>query len=841
MPVESDEPEDMWGSVWEDFKAWVVTSPLTLLLATMVFSSGAYLGLGLGVRSTYFCSASLDQRSVLVVLQWVGLVVDAVILVMLWRVLSWARTTRARLRLLCGISLVSCAATCVVGLAGRLYAHSAASEYQLAREIDALYLFDILGTGIILGAFFTSTALWICESTPLPPTAIFTFAVGSILAAQSILSVGSYRQTTMRQPLVSLSTMVAGFVVFLYAANLRSVSVLGRAFLVILLVTALIASAIFAPLQSKPMDRHPVDELMYKNRVEADRWLRHATVSTTLKSAVNEYKDRYRGRDPPPNFDRWFDFAQQRQSVIIDLFDQIEEDLLPFRGMDPQRIRGGLEFLKGLSGVGIITIEGGKARHSEPSEPAQKRVLDEAVSMISAFSEHLTDMSIAVNLNERPRILVPWEDIHRMSRSGEKPMWNILPQHKRDLSDALQPDSGGSDANLLTLKSNARSIPPSAQGLRHLQALACPPGSPSRAGIHWNVRDFCAACVDVHSQGQFVQDWEKSLDLCHQPDIFNIHEFYTAPSDHELYHELLPLFSRSKTDSFDDILLPLVRPDDMEEDPVAFDSKIDMAFWQGNVEGMQTLTHQTLRGGHRQRLVHMTNNPGSAEAITMVVSSEKDPESEEKDEKEKTDKAKEKKEKKKEKKLTFHYENVLATEINGQLPLSFSFTNPTSCETVGCRLMEREFGFREDEGQANKRYRLLLDTPDGPPAGTLAALRSNSVAVVSTVFREWYTERLRPWVHFVPLDPRYHGLHSTLAYFVGLKYRGRVNGVPQTTGSRKEDARWVAEQGRKWAASALRREDMEIYLFRLLLEWGRIVDDDRDRLGFTLEEAGASS
>jgi hypothetical protein len=45
---------------------------------------------------------------------------------------------------------------------------------------------------------------------------------------------------------------------------------------------------------------------------------------------------------------------------------------------------------------------------------------------------------------------------------------------------------------------------------------------------------------------------------------------------------------------------------------------------------------------------------------------------------------------------------------------------------------------------------------------------------------------------------------------------------------------WIAEQGRKWTEIALRKEDMEIYFFRLLLEWGRITDDQRDVLGYKL-------
>jgi hypothetical protein len=85
----------------------------------------------------------------------------------------------------------------------------------------------------------------------------------------------------------------------------------------------------------------------------------------------------------------------------------------------------------------------------------------------------------------------------------------------------------------------------------------------------------------------------------------------------------------------------------------------------------------------------------------------------------------------------------------------------------------------------------------------------------------------------VPIDGRLQAVHSTLAYFTGLK--GKINGrdvdMPQKFG----DASFIAEQGRKWAEKALRREDAEAYLFRLLLEYGRVVDDRRNEIGFQLE------
>lgn len=46
-------------------------------------------------------------------------------------------------------------------------------------------------------------------------------------------------------------------------------------------------------------------------------------------------------------------------------------------------------------------------------------------------------------------------------------------------------------------------------------------------------------------------------------------------------------------------------------------------------------------------------------------------------------------------------------------------------------------------------------------------------------------------------------------------------------------ARRVAEAGKDWAGKVIRREDMLIYVYRLLLEYARVIDDRRDRLGWT--------
>jgi hypothetical protein len=45
-------------------------------------------------------------------------------------------------------------------------------------------------------------------------------------------------------------------------------------------------------------------------------------------------------------------------------------------------------------------------------------------------------------------------------------------------------------------------------------------------------------------------------------------------------------------------------------------------------------------------------------------------------------------------------------------------------------------------------------------------------------------------------------------------------------------ARRIAKEGQEWAKRVLRKEDMRIYTYRLLLEYARVMDEDRQSLGY---------
>ena len=125
------------------------------------------------------------------------------------------------------------------------------------------------------------------------------------------------------------------------------------------------------------------------------------------------------------------------------------------------------------------------------------------------------------------------------------------------------------------------------------------------------------------------------------------------------------------------------------------------------------------------------------------------------------------------------------------------------------------------------RNKYLIDVDGMSFSGRWRAfLQSRSLGLKATIFREWHDSRLWAWRHFVPLDNRYDDLYSMLTYFIGTEQQGvKVQ-------RHDYEAYKLARQGREYAAKVLRREDIEIYVFRLLLEYGRVVDDNRDSIGF---------
>lgn len=98
---------------------------------------------------------------------------------------------------------------------------------------------------------------------------------------------------------------------------------------------------------------------------------------------------------------------------------------------------------------------------------------------------------------------------------------------------------------------------------------------------------------------------------------------------------------------------------------------------------------------------------------------------------------------------------------------------------------------------------------------------SSSAPIKATIFKEWHDKRLVGWKHYIPLSMGFEELYEVMEYF--LDSRGKC--AHDRAGER------IAREGQKWAERVLGKEDMLLYLWRVVLEYARVVDDGRDLLG----------
>lgn len=149
------------------------------------------------------------------------------------------------------------------------------------------------------------------------------------------------------------------------------------------------------------------------------------------------------------------------------------------------------------------------------------------------------------------------------------------------------------------------------------------------------------------------------------------------------------------------------------------------------------------------------------------------------------------------------------------------FTGIGQCDPGDCDAQREYFDVAEPVDQQDAwAYKYLLDVDGNAFSGRYYAfLRSNSLVYKLALFREWHEEWVKPWVHYVPLSLTGNEYVESVRYF-DVEEEG------------KTFARRLAKQGQDWADRVLRNEDLEVWFFRLLLEYGRLVDDNRNNIGF---------
>ncbi|KAL2201476.1 glycosyltransferase family 90 protein [Corynascus similis CBS 632.67] len=623
----------------------------------------------------------------------------------------------------------------------------------------------------------------------------------------------------------------------------------------------------FAHTKPKPAPggAHPIWHLI--NDAEREFKTVKDRQSRTLHDAVAEYRRRY-GLPPPPHFDKWWSFAKSRNVQLVDEFDTIHELLTPFWGLKPSTIRArAREALGADNQLMGVQIRGGKTTHVVGGFEWMQETLPD---MMKNFVEYLPDMDLVFNVNDEPRVVVPHDDMTRLvhtARTTAMPAANTAKSLRNGFSP--KPADLSHDGRFDEVKYTRFDFFAHQPVWSHSR-MSCPPDSPSRILEEEDRFDD----IEKYAIGDlgFVANWTAMSDICLSPSLGSTYGFFERPNAYGVVHDLFPIFSQSKISSYNDIIYPSPWywagkvPYSDRKDP-AWNKKHDRLYWRGSTTGGFS-RDGGWRRQHRQRFVQKINAPDKALILappsaprpppppsppsTSTKHSARAQEQQQQQQQHQQQQEQDHKQQpqKQQQQQTPHQPEQWATR---EVPrgdykslIDVYFSHVGQCDPGDCDAQRAFFEVKDYAKQEDAlKYRHVLDLDGNAFSGRFyALLHSRSLVYKWAIFREWHYEWLRPWVHFVPLSLHGDDWLEVVRFFAssadgkGNKEKGAggkdAEEVPEIRKEGDEEAERMALRGREWAQKALRNEDLEVWFFRLLLEYGRVVDDNREKIGYVL-------
>lgn len=524
---------------------------------------------------------------------------------------------------------------------------------------------------------------------------------------------------------------------------------------------------------------HPIPKLIQD--AEARYKQMQESQSNSLSEAVIEYRRRY-NMNPPPGFDKWYEYAKNRNSVIIDDYDTIYHSLKPFWGLPPHEIRKRAREAIGFNDpIGLhdnkllhASIRNGAINVGGQGPDWQKEATQ---LMIEKFVTFLPDMELGFNIHDEPRIVVPNDMLTQYLGRADTVLSRI--KSSDPLSDEFTPlpaEERGSVPDFPRTLFNVFAHQPTWNGAQ----MSCPADSPAKL-IDIDVKDDIDR-FSVQPLG-FITNTTEASDICLSPSLQRRHGFFDRPNAFNVAHHLIPVFSQSKPSSFNDILYPSpwywagrVEYDDAKD--IDWDQKHSNLYWRGSTTGGFSRNGGWKRQ-HRQHTVTVINKNETAKILVQEHHGGSG---------------------------DWSVREVKRESLAGLFDVRFSHVG--QCDAKDCDDQREFFDIAPKADQDDAwQWKYLLDMDGNAFSGRYYAfLESNSAVFKQAIFREWHEEWIMPWVHYVPVSMDLEEIAEMMRYFE-MEQEG------------KRAIQKIAQDGRKWAKAVLRKEDFEVWFFRLLLEY----------------------
>jgi hypothetical protein len=498
-----------------------------------------------------------------------------------------------------------------------------------------------------------------------------------------------------------------------------------------------------------------------------------------LAEAVTEYRRRY-GIHPPPNFDKWYEFAKTRNVQMIDEYDLIHHSLRPFWGLKPSTIRSRAQEALGFDSNNLIGVLVRRGKITKVDGGGEWQ-MEATRGMMKDFLKYLPDMDLCFNIHDEPRVVLPYDDLSRLVATANHinmPAAAAVVKPRNSFSKG--PATLGDGTRFEDVRITRFNVFPH-QPTWTNSRLSCPPDSPARV-LEEGPREDNFDSYAFTELG-FIYNQTAFSDICQSPSFGETFGFFDRPNAFNIVHDLFPIFSQSKISSFSDIIYPSPwywygKVPYEEEADIQWREKEDKIWWRGSTTGGFS------RGGgwrrqHRQRIVQKLN--GADRAKILINRAESD------------------------QKEDWQVKEVPRSDYKGIFDIFFSHVG--QCDETDCNAQREFFDIKETAKQQDAwKYKYLLDMDGNAFSGRFYAfLKSRSLVYKMAIFREWHEEWLKPWVHYIPLSLGGSEWVEAVRWFAG-----------EPTG--KKEAERLALQGRDWADKVLRNEDLEVWFFRLLLE-----------------------
>jgi len=559
-------------------------------------------------------------------------------------------------------------------------------------------------------------------------------------------------------------------------------------------------SKISHKLPSLNTNRHAIHKLSQDARVHFKQLL--AKRSDTLEQAASRYRER-RGRHPPPGFDKWFSAAREKGAIVVeDFFDRIYHDINPFWAIDPKTLRRMIEDEEHL-----IRVRDGKAwfisHHLELRQPWVQRWTE----LVQEMMPNLPDLDMILNVMDETRVLVPWEKIAEYVAEE---------QRQREIFD---PSEASTEYTKYRDGPDPKE-PPIKVDWIHDQLnqywdhyrVTCPPDTPGR-----NVSSLTGlqtpptypAGPMTYTVDGFIKNFTQASDPCLQPHLRGMHGTFIESVSMGTSHSLYPIFGGCKLPGNNELLIPagmILDSYDLfsggESHGGDWAHKKDELVWRGVASGGRH-KKENWWGFQRLRFMQMMN--GTTVSLLEDGNEDAAPTF----------------------RLPASLEHLTQAQKKGKLGEWISsisnvgFTDYVCFpkqEDKGCFYLEPYTALQEPIHMKNQYdYKFLPDIDGNSYSGRFRAfMRSTSLVLKSTIYSEWHDDRLVPWIHFVPFDNTFVDIYAIIEYYL----------------NHDDEARKTATESREWAEKVMRREDMMLYVWRLLLEYARVMDPSRDRLAF---------